>query len=192
MDGRRHSSRPDRKMAAWLTSGKRPWNVMPSPYWARYRLPAWTARAVLRAVDAVWTSRPATARKAARRIGTMPRHSVAHGSRANDNLADARMLRYSGLYKSRSQMAPGVRTPGSPASCDEFPYVFCFSSLKSAHHVGPMGVSRAPWLRNIPRRLVPPTPKGIPPADPGLLRNQDLAMTNRALTRAGAKAWHWV
>ena len=46
--------------------------------------------AVLRAVDAVWTSRPATARKVLRRIGTVLRYAAAHGWRANDNPADAR------------------------------------------------------------------------------------------------------
>lgn len=53
--------------------------------------------AVLRAVDAVWTSRPATGRKVLRRIGTVLRYAAAHGWRANDNPADARMLRHAGL-----------------------------------------------------------------------------------------------
>jgi integrase len=53
--------------------------------------------AVLRAVDAVWTSRPATARKVLRRIGSALRYAAAHGWRANDNPADARMLRHAGL-----------------------------------------------------------------------------------------------
>ncbi len=53
--------------------------------------------AVLRAVNGVWTSRPATARKVLRRIGTVLRYAAAHGWRANDNPADARMLRHAGL-----------------------------------------------------------------------------------------------
>jgi integrase len=53
--------------------------------------------AVLRAVDAVWTSRPATGRKVLRRIGAVLRYAAAHGWRANDNPADARMLRFAGL-----------------------------------------------------------------------------------------------
>ena len=53
--------------------------------------------AVLRAVDAVWTSRPATARKVLRRIGAVLRYAAAHDWRANDNPADARMLRHAGL-----------------------------------------------------------------------------------------------
>jgi integrase len=52
---------------------------------------------VLRAVDAVWTSRPATGRKVLRRIGTVLRYAAAHGWRLNDNPADARMLRHAGL-----------------------------------------------------------------------------------------------
>ncbi|HYF06297.1 MAG TPA: integrase arm-type DNA-binding domain-containing protein, partial [Acetobacteraceae bacterium] len=53
--------------------------------------------AVLRAVDDVWASRPATGRKVLRRIGTVLRYAAAHGWRANDNPADARMLRHAGL-----------------------------------------------------------------------------------------------
>ena len=53
--------------------------------------------AVLRAVDAVWASRPATGRKVLRRIGTVLRYAAAHGWRTNDNPADARMLRHAGL-----------------------------------------------------------------------------------------------
>jgi integrase len=53
--------------------------------------------AVLRAIDNVWTSRPATGRKVLRRIGTVLRYAAAHGWRANDNPADARMLRHAGL-----------------------------------------------------------------------------------------------
>lgn len=53
--------------------------------------------AVLRAIDGVWSSRPATGRKVLRRIGTVLRYAAAHGMRANDNPADARMLRHAGL-----------------------------------------------------------------------------------------------
>lgn len=53
--------------------------------------------AVLRAMDDVWTRRPATARKVLRRIGTILRYAAAHGLRANDNPADTRMLRQAGL-----------------------------------------------------------------------------------------------
>jgi integrase len=66
--------------------------------------------AVLRAVDAVWTSRPATARKVLRRIGTVLRYAAAHGWRANDNPADARMLRHAGL----SALPGGKRQPSLP------------------------------------------------------------------------------
>ena len=60
--------------------------------------------AVLCAISAVWTSRPATARKVLRRIGTVLRYAAAHGWRANDNPADARMLRHAGL-----SALPGAR-----------------------------------------------------------------------------------
>jgi integrase len=66
--------------------------------------------AVLRAVDAVWTSRPATARKVLRRIGTVLRYAAAHGWRANDNPADARMLRHAGL----SALSGGKKQPSLP------------------------------------------------------------------------------
>ncbi|MFZ4410927.1 MAG: tyrosine-type recombinase/integrase, partial [Paracraurococcus sp.] len=53
--------------------------------------------AVLAAVDHVWRTRPATGRKVLRRIGTVLRYAAAKGWRANDNPADARMLRHAGL-----------------------------------------------------------------------------------------------
>jgi integrase len=53
--------------------------------------------AVMRAISAVWRKRPATARKVLRRIGAVLRYAAAHGWRANDNPADARMLRNMGL-----------------------------------------------------------------------------------------------
>ena len=52
---------------------------------------------MLRAVGAVWATRPAMARKVLRRIGAVLRYAAAHGWRANDNPADARMLRHAGL-----------------------------------------------------------------------------------------------
>jgi hypothetical protein len=52
---------------------------------------------LLRAIDVVWRSRPATGRKILRRIGAVLRYAAAHGWRSNDNLADVRMLRHSGL-----------------------------------------------------------------------------------------------
>jgi integrase len=66
--------------------------------------------AVLRAVEAVWISRPATARKVLRRIGTALRYAAAHGWRANDNPADARMLRHAGL----SALPGGKKQPSLP------------------------------------------------------------------------------
>jgi integrase len=53
--------------------------------------------AVRRGIDEVWNTRPATARKVLCRIATVLRYAAAHGWRANDNSADARMLRHAGL-----------------------------------------------------------------------------------------------
>jgi integrase len=53
--------------------------------------------AVMRAIAEVWRERPATARKVLRRIGTVLRYAAAHGWRAADNPADARMLKHLGL-----------------------------------------------------------------------------------------------
>ena len=52
---------------------------------------------VLRAVQKVWSSRPATARKVLRRIGTVLRYAAAHSLRVNDNPADLKILRHAGL-----------------------------------------------------------------------------------------------
>lgn len=52
---------------------------------------------VLAAIRPVWGSRPATARKVLRRIGSVLRYAAANGWRANDNPADARTLRHAGL-----------------------------------------------------------------------------------------------
>lgn len=66
--------------------------------------------AVMRAVSEVWTSRPATGRKVLRRIGAVLRYAAAHGWRANDNPADARMLRHAGL----PALPGGRRQPSLP------------------------------------------------------------------------------
>ena len=66
--------------------------------------------AILKAVGKVWTSRPATGRKVLRRIGSILRYAAAHGWRANDNPADARMLRHAGL----SALPGGKKQPSLP------------------------------------------------------------------------------
>ena len=80
---------------------------------------------VLRAIEAVWRSRPATGRKVLRRIGTILRYAAAHGWRANDNPADARMLRYAGLPAlpgGRKQPSlPWQRMPAFMAELDKMP-----------------------------------------------------------------------
>jgi integrase len=81
--------------------------------------------AVRRAIDTVWTCRPATGRKVLRRIGTVLRYAAAHGWRANDNPADARMLRHTGLPAlpgARKQPSlPWTRLPAFMAALDEMP-----------------------------------------------------------------------
>jgi integrase len=66
--------------------------------------------AVRRGIDEVWTTRPATARKVLRRIAAVLRYAAAHGWRANDNCADARMLRHAGL----PALPGGRRQPSLP------------------------------------------------------------------------------
>jgi hypothetical protein len=53
--------------------------------------------AVQRAIAAVWATRPATAKKVLRRVGSILRFGAAHGWRVNDNPADPRLLRLAGL-----------------------------------------------------------------------------------------------
>lgn len=80
---------------------------------------------VLRAIDDVWTTRPATARKVLRRIGTVLRYAAAHGWRANDNPADARMLKHAGLPAlpgGRKQPSlPWARLPAFMKALDKMP-----------------------------------------------------------------------
>lgn len=81
--------------------------------------------AVLRAINGVWQSRPATGRKVLRRIGTVLRYAAAHGMRANDNPADARMLKHAGLPAlpgGRKQPSlPWHRMPAFMAALDNMP-----------------------------------------------------------------------
>ena len=81
--------------------------------------------AVLRAVDAVWRTRPGMARKVLHRIGSVLRYAAAHGMRANDNPADARMLRHAGLPAlpgGRKQPSlPWQRLPAFMVALDTMP-----------------------------------------------------------------------
>lgn len=81
--------------------------------------------AVLRAVGEVWRTRPATGRKVLRRIGAVLRYAAAHGWRANDNPADARMLRHAGLPAlpgGRKQPSlPWARLPAFMVALDAMP-----------------------------------------------------------------------
>ena len=81
--------------------------------------------AVRQAIDDVWRSRPATARKVLRRIGTVLRYAAAHGWRVNDDSADARMLRYAGLPAlpggRRQPSLPWARLPAFMTALDRMP-----------------------------------------------------------------------
>jgi len=79
--------------------------------------------AVMRAISAVWRERPATGRKVLRRIGAVLRYAAAHGWRANDNPADAKMLRSMGLPAARGARSlpslPWARVPAFWAALDK-------------------------------------------------------------------------
>jgi integrase len=81
--------------------------------------------AVYRAVGEVWRTRPATGRKVVRRIAAILRYAAANGWRANDNAADARMLRHLGLPAlagGRKQPSlPWARLPAFMAALDAMP-----------------------------------------------------------------------
>jgi hypothetical protein len=81
--------------------------------------------AVHRAIHGVWTSRPATARKVLRRIGAVLRYAAALGWRANDNPADARILRHAGLPAlpggRRQPSLPWARLPAFMKALDTMP-----------------------------------------------------------------------
>jgi integrase len=81
--------------------------------------------AVHRAIEKVWTTRPATGKKVLRRVGAVLRYAAANGWRPNDNVADARMLRYAGLPAlpgGRKQPSlPWVRLPAFMAALGQMP-----------------------------------------------------------------------
>ena len=78
---------------------------------------------VREAIDGVWTSAPSIGRKVLRRIATVLRYAAAHGWRANDNPADAKMLRHAGLPPlpgGRKQPSlPWARLPAFMAALDK-------------------------------------------------------------------------
>ena len=80
---------------------------------------------IRRTINAVWASRPATGRKVLRRIGAVLRYAAAHGWRANDNPADARMLRHAGLPAlpggRRQPSLPWARLPAFFTALDAVP-----------------------------------------------------------------------
>lgn len=80
---------------------------------------------VREAIDGVWTTAPSIGRKVLRRIATVLRYAAAHGWRANDNPADARMLRHAGLPPlpgGRKQPSlPWARLPAFMKALDAMP-----------------------------------------------------------------------
>jgi integrase len=109
--------------------------------------------AVRRAIEGVWTSRPATGRKVLRRIGAVLRYAAAHGWRANDNPADVRMLRHAGLPAlpgGRKQPAlPWARLPAFMAALDTMPGLGALAlrlAVLTALRSGEVRHARWSWL----------------------------------------------
>lgn len=120
--------------------------------------------AVLRAVEPVWTTRPATGRKVLRRIGAVLRYAAAHGWRANDNPADARMLRHAGLPAlpgGRKQPSlPWARLPAFIVALDKvhgFGALALRLAILTALRSGEVRAARWSWLSfdGVPTLTVP-------------------------------------
>src|SRR4028119_1941101 len=83
--------------------------------------PAWGARACAALGPPPATPRPraAVARPVLRRVGPGLRSAAAHGMRANDNPADARMLRHAGLPAlPGGRKQPSLAWPRAPGRPD--------------------------------------------------------------------------
>jgi integrase len=80
---------------------------------------------VRQAIEGVWTSAPSVARKVLQHTSTILRYAAAHGWRANDNPADAKMLRFTGLPplrgKKKQPSMPWARMPAFMAALDKMP-----------------------------------------------------------------------
>jgi integrase len=80
---------------------------------------------VREAIDGVWTSAPSIGKKVLRRIATVLRYAAAHDWRANDNPADARMLRHAGLPplpgSQKQPSLPWARLPAFMKALDTMP-----------------------------------------------------------------------
>jgi integrase len=154
--------------------------------------------AVRRGIGEVWTTRPATARKVLRRIGVVLRYAAAHGWRANDNAADARMLRHAGLPAlpggRRQPSLPWARLPAFMSALDQMPglaptalRLLVLTALRS----GEVRQARWSWLSfdGVPTLTVPgETMKGKKAADvlPHRVPLSDPAL--QTLARAYAEA----
>lgn len=83
-------------------------------------------RAMVReAIEGVWSSAPSVARKVLQHTSTILRYAAAHGWRANDNPADAKMLRFTGLPplrgKRKQPSLPWTRMPAFMSALDKMP-----------------------------------------------------------------------
>lgn len=80
---------------------------------------------VREAIDGVWTSAPSIGKKVLRRIATVLRYAAAYDWRANDNPADARMLRHAGLPalpgSQKQPSLPWARLPAFMKALDTMP-----------------------------------------------------------------------
>jgi integrase len=120
--------------------------------------------AVRKAIDDVWRARPATARKVLRRIGAVLRYAAAHGWRANDNPADARMQRHAGLPAlpggRRQPALPWARLPAFMTALDRMPGLAALALrllVLTALRSGDIRQARWSWLSfdQIPTLTVP-------------------------------------
>lgn len=80
---------------------------------------------VREAIEGVWSSAPAVARKVLQHVSTILRYAAAHGWRANDNPADADMLHMMGLPalpgSDKQPSLPWVRVPDFMKALDVMP-----------------------------------------------------------------------
>ena len=119
---------------------------------------------VREAIEDVWTSAPSVARKVLQHISTILRYAAAHGWRANDNPADARMLRFTGLPplrgKKKQPSLPWARMPAFMVALAKMPglapVALRFVAL-TALRSGEVRQARCSWLAfdSVPTLTVP-------------------------------------
>ena len=109
--------------------------------------------AVMRAVQPVWTSRPATGKKVLQRVAAVCRYAAANGWRPNDNPADVRMLRHAGLpARAGGRKQPSLswaRVPAFMGALDHMPGLGAVAlrlAILTALRSGEVRQARRSWL----------------------------------------------